>query len=78
MSVEYGFSEKWVLRQIKRLVRRAKAVLIVKGRKVVTSNSGRAILYLPKDYRELWEEIRESGKVDLIIIVRSEPEGEGG
>ena len=77
MSVEYGFSERWVLRQIKKLVKSARAVLIVKNRKVVTSNSGRAILYLPKDYRELWEEIKESGKVDIIIIVKSEPsEGE--
>ena len=77
MSVEYGFSERWVLRQIKRLVKNARAVLIVKNRKVVTSNSGRAIVYLPKDYRELWEEIKESGKVDLIIIVKTEPsEGE--
>ena len=77
MSVEYGFSERWVLRQIKKLVKSARAVLIVKNRKVVTSNSGRAILYLPKDYRELWEEIKESGKVDLIIIVKTEPsEGE--
>jgi len=77
MSVEYGFSERWVLKQIKRLVKNARAVLIVKNRKVVTSNSGRAILYLPKDYRELWEEIKESGKVDLIIIVKTEPsEGE--
>lgn len=77
MSVEYGFSERWVLRQIKKLVRSARAVLIVKNRKVVTSNSGRAIVYLPKDYRELWEEIKESGKVDLIIIVKTEPsEGE--
>ena len=77
MSVEYGFSERWVLKQIKRLVKNARAVLIVKNRKVVTSNSGRAIVYLPKDYRELWEEIKESGKVDLIIIVKTEPsEGE--
>jgi len=77
MSIEYGFSERWVLKQIKRLVKNARAVLIVKNRKVVTSNSGRAIVYLPKDYRELWEEIKESGKVDLIIIVKTEPsEGE--
>jgi len=78
MSVEYGFSERWVLKQIKKLVKNARAVLIVKNRKVVfTPNSGRAILYLPKDYRELWEEIKESGKVDLIIIVKTEPsEGE--
>ena len=73
MSIEYGFSERWVLKQIKRLVKNARAVLIVKNRKVVTSNSGRAIVYLPKDYRELWEEIKESGKVDLIIIVKTEP-----